>query len=166
MTNAASQQSDADNSASSSVEEPILLEWTCHPVRRRPWVSAAVTLFIVVVAMAVFYGTDSRAFAVLALVVLLMSLAKFYMPTSFKFTPTKVYVKTTTQTLAKDWSQYRTFYADRNGVLLSPFAGPSRLENFRGLYLMFEANRDQVLEIVKSRIGTTTPAQRIDSPEA
>jgi hypothetical protein len=37
-------------------------------------------------------------------------------------------------------------------VLLSPFAEPSRLENFRGLYVMFEGNRDAVTKFVQEHI--------------
>lgn len=135
-----------------------VLEWRCHPVKRRPSVSIAVSLFIIVVAMAVFYSTDSRAFTVLALVVMLGSLAKFYFPTSYQLTDEAIRVKTTTTTIIKSWSQYRSFYPDKNGVLLSPFAEPSRLENFRGLYLMFSDNRDEVIAFVQTHFGRKPPA--------
>ena len=62
-------------------------------------------------------------------------------------------VKTTTQTLHKDWKVYRSYYVDKNGVLLSPFTEPTRLENFRGLYIMFNNNRDEVASFIKARIG-------------
>jgi hypothetical protein len=41
---------------------------------------------------------------------------------------------------------------DKNGVLLSPFAGRSRLENFRGVYVRFGQNKDQVVNFVRSKI--------------
>lgn len=134
-------------------EPGAMLEWRCHPAKRRLSVSFAVSLFVIIVAMAVFYSTDSRAFTVLALVVMLGSLAKFYFPTSYKLTAETVNIKTTTTTISKAWSQYRSFYPDKNGVLLSPFAEPSRLENFRGLYLMFSNNRDEVIAFVQAHIG-------------
>ncbi|MDH3891612.1 MAG: divalent metal cation transporter [candidate division Zixibacteria bacterium] len=155
-------QPNADNSqkcgASASTqltpnEQGDSLQWRCHPVKRRLSVSFAVSLFIIIVAMAVFYSTDSRVFTVLALVVMLGSLAKFYFPTSYRLTAENVTVKTTTTTISKPWSQYRSFYPDKNGLLLSPFAEPSRLENFRGLYLMFSGNRDEVIAFVRDHIG-------------
>ena len=149
--------SDKAASAQPAPTEPgAVLEWRCHPVTRRPSVSIAVSLFVIVVAMAVSYSTDSRVFTVLALVVMLGSLAKFYFPTSYKLTDETVAVKTTTTTITKSWSQYRSFYPDKNGVLLSPFAQPSRLENFRGLYLMFADNRDEVIAFVRAHIGRTS----------
>jgi len=134
----------------------VLLEWRCHPVRRKPLVSIAVSIFVIIVAMAVFYSTYSRAFTVLALVVMLASLAKFYFPTIYKLTDKTVTVKTTTTTITKEWSQYRSLYPDKNGILLSPFAEPSRLENFRGLYLMFAGNRDEVIAFARAHIGRTS----------
>ncbi len=130
-----------------------MLEWTAHPVKRKPLVSVAVTLFVCLVVVAVFYATESRGFAVLAAVVLLLSLARFYFPTSYRLTEEKVMIKYTSQSVARPWSQFRSCYPDKNGILLSPFLEPSRLENFRGLYLMFANNADEVTAFVKSHIG-------------
>lgn len=141
--------------------EPAL-EWTCHPVKRKPLVSALVTLFIFVVVALVYYTTASRAFGVLAAVVMLASLAKFYFPTTYRLTHDRITIKTTTQTLRKDWSIYRSCYPDKNGILLSPFIRPSRLENFRGVYLMFNNNRDEVTSFVKAHIGRKTESRPQD----
>jgi len=138
------------------------LAWNCHPANRRPWVTAGVTGFILVCAMLVYIVMDSKAFATLALVILFASLAKFYFPTRYRLDDAGITVRTSTQTLHKEWSIYRSMYPDRNGVLLSPFAEPSRLENFRGLYLMFANNGDEVVEFIKPRLGTkpATPAAK------
>ena len=132
-------------------EGPVL-EWTVHPMTRRPWITVGVTLFIMVIGMLVFSATESKTFSVFALVVLYASLGKYYFPTSYRLTNDKIMVKTISQKLFKDWSAYRSFYRDKNGLLLSPFAEPSRLENFRGLYIMCRDNRDEVVEFVKARI--------------
>ena len=129
------------------------LEWTSHPVKRRPLLSAVVTLFILLLALLVQNMTSSALFGVLAIVVLTASLTKFYFPTSYKLTDRHVIVKTTMQTLKKDWSIYRSCYPDKNGILLSPFPEPSRLENFRGMYIMFSDNKDEVTAFVKAHIG-------------
>ncbi len=137
----------------SAVSEGPLLEWTVHPVKRRPLVSVAVSAFIVIVVALVRITTDSQAFAVLALVVMAASLAKFYFPTKYRLDQNGVTVKTTTQTLVKEWKLYRSCYPDKNGILLSPFASTSRLENFRGIYLMFQENSEAVTAYCKERIA-------------
>ena len=139
-------------------QEPIAasgeaLEWMVHPVKRKPWISAAVSLFVVAVVAVVRMATDSHAFAVLAAIVMVASLAKFYFPTRYRLDEHKITVKTTTQTITKEWSMYRSCYPDKNGILLSPFAQPSRLENFRGLYLMFAGNHESVTAFCRAHIS-------------
>jgi hypothetical protein len=142
------------------------VEWTVHPVRRRPFVSVLVTLLIIGITAAVFYTTNSRIFGVLALVIMLLSLAKFYFPTRYSFDPQGITIGTTTQSLRKKWSQYRSYYPDKNGVLLSPFSEPSRLENFRGLYIMTERdNRDDIIAYVKDHIGTSPESEQNTSDD-
>lgn len=135
------------------------LAWRIHPVKRKPMLSAVVTLAILLFSFLVFVSTESTFMTVLSLAILFGSLAKFYWPTSFTLTEKEVIVKTTMQTLRKEWSLYRSYWPDKNGVLLSPFAEKSRLENFRGLYLIFGENKDDVIAFVKERIAAQTGAK-------
>jgi len=154
---------DADGAPTEEIDEGETLSWKCHPVKRKPLVSMAVTVLILIVGVAVLYIMQNGFFAVFSMVVMFAALAKFYWPTSYRLSDRRIMIKTTTQTLYKDWSIFRGCFPDKNGVLLSPFAEPSRLENFRGLYIMFDNNRDEVIAFVKARIGgkhlegSTTP---------
>jgi len=130
-----------------------VLAWTVHPVKRRPLVSVAVTAFVIFIAIMVYTWMESHWFTALALLIMLMSLAKFYFPTYYKLTDKGVTVKSTSQTLVKEWKLYRSCYPDKKGVLLSPFVQPTRLENFRGLYVMFEGNGDEVTAFVREQIA-------------
>jgi hypothetical protein len=159
----------APRRAAAPVEDEDVLEWTCHPVRRRPLVSLAVTLFVVMIGVVVYMATASNVFTVLTLVVLYASLAKFYFPTHYRFTGHGIEVKTTTQKLFKPWSMYRSMYPDKNGVLFSPFTRPTRLENFRGMYVLFADNRDAVIEYARNHVGVKaadsgTAQKRNDTP--
>ena len=134
-------------------DEGALLEWRSHPVKRRPLVSVLATLFLTLVAAVVFFATESLGFALLALVVLFASLARFYFPTSYRLSDRRITIKSATQTLHKDWSLYRSCYVDKNGILLSPYTRPTRLENFRGLFLLFADNREEVTAFVRARLS-------------
>lgn len=155
--------------ATGSVKESVdqdegdVLEWTIHPVKRRPLTSTLVTLFIVLISVVVYMAAESFAFAALALVVLFASLAKFYFPTTYRLNDRCITIKTTTQTVRKNWSTYRNSYADKNGVLLSPFTHPSRLENFRGLYLIFADNRDEVIAFIRPRLNDDTTQDTVEN---
>ncbi|MEP0827256.1 MAG: hypothetical protein HRF51_01930 [bacterium] len=133
-----------------------VLEWVSHPAKRNMKVTVAVSIFLLILIIIVYALTQSVFFTVLAFVILYASLAAFYFPTRYRLDDKGIEIKTTTQTLRKNWSQYRSFYPDKNGVLLSPFTRPTRLENFRGVYIRFGNNREDVTSFI-SRKFTKTP---------
>ena len=154
-----------NGSGENSEMNGTVLEWRCHPATRKPLVTTGVTTLILVTGILVFFATASKAFGLIATLVMFASLAKFYFPTFYRLTDEKIMVKTTTQTLHKEWSIYRSYYPDKNGVLLSPFVRPSRLENFRGLYIMFNKNREEVIEFVKTHIAAPAKVTAKDIKE-
>ena len=130
-----------------------IVEWVAHPARNRPVAAVLVAVFVAMVAIGIYSWTCSVLFTVLASVILTGSLAGFYFPTRYEFHDDKVVAGYTLTTIRKEWSQFRSFYRDGNGVLLSPFPSPSRLENFRGLYLRFgECDRERVMEFIRTKI--------------
>ena len=133
--------------------EKLLLSWSTHPAKARPLVTTLVILFLIVLAVLVYLLTYSAVFTVIAAIILYGSLTQYFTKTTYEFTDTKVRVKYVVNKIEKDWAQYRSYYIDKNGVLLSPFAGPSRLENFRGLFIRFADNKDRVAEIVRQKIN-------------
>lgn len=141
------------NAPEQNINNSNSMKWTVHPVKRRPLVSVAVTIFIFIVGFVVDYSAQSDWFTILALVVLFGSLSKFYLPTFYELNDKTVIIKTTTQTLKKEWKLYRSYYPDKNGVLLSPYSEQTRMENFRGIYLMFEKNKDEVLKFIETHIN-------------
>ena len=138
-----SAQTEADTKAAAAA-----FNWSCHPLRKRPLVSVLVTLFVILAVAYVYYSFDSVGFALLTFIVFALSLARYYFPTHYRLSEKGVTIKTPTQTISKQWSEYRSFYPDKNGVLLSPFAEPSRLENFRGIYLMYGGKREQIISYI------------------
>jgi hypothetical protein len=135
------------------VPERSLLLWVTHPAKARPKTTVLVAAFLLLLLVLVYSWTASVILVVISALVLWGSLSQYFLPTTFEFTDTKVRVKYSVNKVEKEWAQYRSYYPDKNGVLLSPFAGPSRLENFRGLYVRYNANRDQVMQVVKEKIA-------------
>ncbi len=130
----------------------VILSWKSHPLKRS---TVKASIAVGAVLLSVIIGSwymESIVFGALAGVVMFGSLAKFFLPTTYSFDAKGVTVKSTTQTFTRPWKMFRSFYKDKNGVLLSPFIGPSRLENFRGLYITFDGNRESVMEIIKEYV--------------
>lgn len=131
--------------------EPIY-EYNCHPARRNMTITVLTTVFLIVCLVLVYLISYSVILTILGSLILFGSMAGFYFPTRYYFFEEHFVVKTRVQALKKEWKLFRSYYPDKNGVLLSPFVHPSRLENFRGLYIKFAGNRDRVMEIVRSKI--------------
>ena len=111
----------------------------------------------------VYLATNSMLFVGIAVVIMLGSLSGFFFPTTYEFYPDKIKVKYILANLEKEWKNYRSFYVDKNGVLLSPFTKPSRLENFRGLYLKFDRGseiKDRVIDYIESKINNPVHSSR------
>jgi hypothetical protein len=128
------------------------LAWRVHLFAERPgrgWM--ALGIMAVVMALLHFAGDDR--FIPFAFVVFFISLAPFFFPTHYELTPDGVTRRVGLFSTRRRWEEFPRFYPDAEGVKLSTFARPSRREPFRGMWLRFAGNRDEVLAYVASKIG-------------
>jgi hypothetical protein len=132
--------------------ETTVLKWSSHPAKKRATISILVVLFLLVVWLAVYFTTSSFFLTGLSVVIMLASLSSFFLPTRYELDQDKVGIYYVLGKKERPWSAFRSFYVDKNGVLLSPFPRPSRLENFRGIYVRFDRNKDLVVDFVKSKV--------------
>lgn len=137
------------------MSDETVLKWSTHPVKRSAKISILIILFLLVIWLLVYLTTLNLFLTVLSVVIMLGSLSAFFLPTYYELDDQKIKVKFFFNTKEKEWNMFRSFYVDKNGVLLSPFEKPSRLENFRGLYVRFNQNKDEVMNFVESRIKRT-----------
>ena len=129
-----------------------VLKWIDHPLRKSRKNLLIVIFFLILAPAVVFFSTKSLFFLLLSIIFLLGSLSTFFLPTTYELSEDGLKVKFFFNTRQAEWGKYRSFYVDKNGVLLSPFEKPSRLENFRGIYLRFNQNKDEVINFIKSKI--------------
>ena len=133
------------------IVERELLRWRSIPAKRTVRTTVLVTVFVLgmPILLAVWYGAF---YGLLGILILGGSLLSFFLPTDYILTDLAVARRYLGIVQKRKWSEFRSYYPDKNGVLLSPFPGPSRLENFRGMYLRFEGNRDEALAVVADRV--------------
>lgn len=129
-----------------------MITWTVHPIKRNWKVSVSVIFFLMSLCVSIYISFDSLAYLFLSAIILFVSLTPFFLPTTYYFQDDLILVKSSFRKFSKDWSFFKSFYADKNGVLLSPFSSPSRLENFRGIYVRFNKNRSEVLDFISKKI--------------
>jgi hypothetical protein len=132
--------------------DEAVLRWSIHPVKRSTKISVLVTIFVLAVWFLVYLTTFSLLLTMLSVVIMLGSLSPFFLPTYYELDEKRIKVRFFFNTKEREWIAFRSFYPDKNGVLLSPFEGPSRLENFRGIYVRFNQNKEEVVDFVKSKI--------------
>jgi len=129
-----------------------VLEWSVRLVTKRPLRAAGMTLFIIAIWVGLYFVYREPWWVIFA--VLLLGGSVFFpllTVTRYRF----------------DHEGVRNFYPDPNGVLLSPFSTPSRLENFRGIYLRFGDNRREVLaylEGIYPQEETSVRAEGVEEP--
>jgi hypothetical protein len=133
-------------------QEKEHLVWTSFPAAESKMKAVIVSVFLVVL-FTFIHLTFGAGWFLIALLLLGGSVAPYFAITRYTMTDEEIVIQHLFFTARKSWSAFRSYYVDRRGVLLSPFSRPSRLENYRGLYLRFGPNRDEVLQFVRRRLG-------------
>jgi hypothetical protein len=125
------------------------LTWSSTPCKRHPFLAVAVGMLVMAVSLAVkvHYGVWWGA---LALSLLTLSVFSYYGPTQYELNAEGVVAQGLLVSYRRAWPEIQTYYADADGVLLSPLPKPSRLAATRGLYVRFADNRDEVLTRVEA----------------
>jgi len=128
------------------------LSWRACPARQRPAAALLAGLAIAAVALAcaalggVFWG-------ILAVVVLLVSLNRFFFPSRFVIDSEGVTATYLLGTQRFAWSEIRRFSCDRHGLYLSTRSRRSRLDAYRGLHLLFGGRREEVLCRIRASLA-------------
>lgn len=130
-----------------------ILEWSVWPAKEKPLLSLGLTVLLIAIWVAVGYIYREAVWVLLAVILLLGAVAPFFVITRYRLDGEGISMKRYVTTMKKRWEELRSYYPDKNGVLVSPFAKPSRLENFRGVYLRFRGNREKVLAVLEQNIG-------------
>ena len=138
---------DVDGRVEACPPEPLV--WSVRPCARNRWLAAAVGLFVLAMSLAVQVLFGSPWWGALALVLLGLSVAPYYLGATYTVAAEGASAAGPFGTHRRTWGELRGCFADADGVLLSPFAKPSRLAYTRGLYLRFADNRDEVMACVE-----------------
>ena len=130
------------------------LTWKVHPLRENWMRSALLLLFLLLLFLGIYGLFQSVFVSLLSAIFVTGSLYKYFVPFRYELYEHQLIVTAPFYRLTKPWSGFRSLYVDKNGVLLSPFTKPSRLENFRGVYVRFGANQSEVVDFLKAKIST------------
>lgn len=131
----------------STRDEPMC--WRVHLAVERPG-RAALLVAVALGSGALCYSLFGNwVFALASAGVLLAATAEFLFPVSYRLDEAGAEMRCLFGGRKMDWSEVRKAYLVEAGVKLSPLPRRSRLEAYRGVFLRFEGNRDEVLAAVR-----------------
>ncbi len=125
------------------------LRWSVHlaSAHRLKLICALAAVALVAVLA---YEVIGPAGPIAVLFAMAGALAEFLFPMRFEIGLESAICRTVFKKAEIPWSRVKTCYLDDCGVKLSPLEPGSRLEAYRGVYLRFADNREQVIEAVKA----------------
>lgn len=115
-----------------------MLAWTSQPARRRPDHAALLAAVVLLSAWAIMVTLEAPYLALVGAVLLLVSVAPFWMPTRYRLDDDGIELRRWPRTRRRPWAELRRAQIGASAALVSPFAEPNRLDRFRGLVLYFD----------------------------
>jgi hypothetical protein len=134
----------------------LLVSWTAHPARQRPRAAIAAATIVLLVGMATWFSFG-EFWGIGAVVILTASLNRFFLPSRFEVNEHGFVARFPLRTQRIEWREVRRFVTDEHGGYLSTRAVASRMDAFRGVHLLFGAERQTIVD----RIPTQIRAARI-----
>jgi len=140
------------------------LTWSVRPAGRNRWLAAAVAAFVLAMSLAVQVLFGSPWWGLLALLLLGLSVAPFYVGATYVVAEEGASAGGLFATHRRAWTEVKGCFPDAEGVLLSPLERPTRLAYTRGLYLRFADNRDEVMDRVEGFMGQAAGVSGAPAP--
>jgi len=147
-----------ENREPSDTEAEVLYSWRVFPAEAHPKKTVFVASAIILLSLASGWYAGAPL-GVLAVLLLSGSLWPFFMPTTYRFTTEGIEQQRWPTTQKRSWSYFRRFDVDPRGILMSPFKTPSRLDPFRGMYLLTANDREELIAIIESKVGVQREAE-------
>ena len=131
--------------------------WKVHPLlseaRSKSLLLMAIVLGTVVIA---WFSIGHFFYGLIALVALVVSLSSYFFPSYYTLDEEGICREHLGHRRLRKWNEFRRVDARSNGLFLSPFSRPTRLDSFRGFFLPFHKNRDQTLYYVQHHVDCRT----------
>jgi len=135
----------------SSAPAPIL-SWRSFPFLEKRAQGISVLVFILLVLAGIWFWTYEWYMVALGALFLFGSLSSYFFPTRYTISDDGVEMRRIGRLVKRGWGEFRSFYADKRGLMLSTFDRPSRMDAFRGFNIHFSGNRDQVIAYVEKHL--------------
>ena len=138
----------------------MTISWKVHPARQRPADAALAAAIVSLAAWAVLVSLQSLLLTALAVLILLVATAAFWLPTTYILDETSVTEQRLGRRRSRAWPELRRFTVGTRGALLSPFARPHWMERYRGMVLLFGTQAPEpVKALLAQKINQSIPTE-------
>lgn len=145
-----------------AAERPtVLLSWRLHLAAQQPAKAVLAGAAVVFTVVCAHLSLHNPWLTLASGLLLASSVADFLFPVRYTLTSAGAEVRGLASAHAIAWSAVRRCYQDAEGLKLSPLPRWTRLERFRGVYLRFAGNREQVIAVVQEQLA----AHGVEVPE-
>lgn len=143
----------------SNNEPKPVLEWYSFPLKDYPKKSLFLLLFLFFVG-AILWNIavvkwDQPLYYILGVIILFIGVAPYFVMTKYEFYEEKFIVRYPFVKVEKQYTDFGSFYTDKNGIMLSTFKQVSRLDSFRGQSIRFSksrAEKEQIIEFLSQKL--------------
>lgn len=133
---------------------PPIYSFTCNTLKDQPQRFFSAVL-IVLAAGLLFSLSFGFAYAIIALVLMVISLPELFFPFKYKLYKDRVMVDRFFYKVTHEYSYYKKVVDDKNGIFLSPYRIKTRMENFRGILIRLpEDKKAEVVAFIKEKVET------------
>ncbi len=137
---------------SSEPTTTVEFSWQAHPASERPGPAILGAVTVLGVAAAASLSGGSWAWGMLALVVLLGTLNRFYFRSRFRIDAGGITARFPLGTRRFEWRLVHRFVVDAHGGYLSTRTKRSWLDAYRGLHVLFGDQRETVIERIRTHL--------------
>jgi hypothetical protein len=131
-----------------------LISWSVHPAGKHP-VKTAVALAGIGIIVGGIYGVShDMTLSAIGFLVFLVCLAPFFQRTDYEMDDEGVTRRCLGIKRTLRWTEIRRYNISRRGVYLSPHRTETWWD-FRGIYMMFNENREMVIAGIQSAMAKT-----------
>ncbi|MEE2874680.1 MAG: hypothetical protein VX893_17430 [Candidatus Latescibacterota bacterium] len=127
-----------------------VIRWQVHPLRWEPPVKSALLAGLILASAAsAAIGFEHWLYGAFSLIVLVIALSRYFFPTLYALNGEGFVSAHLGLSRRRSWAEFQRVDEHRDGVFLGPFTRSGRLDSFRGVFLRFHQNRDEVVYFVR-----------------
>ena len=146
----------SNNYNNQNLVEKSIFSWISFPLVEFPLQSFFVISFFILSAIFVYTITLNFFWVLLSLIFLFSSLFSYFVPTYYKFYDNYVFIKVLIFNRERKYNEFKCFYVDKKGIMLSTFARPRGIDRFRGQSIRFtkeQKEKENILNFLDEKIG-------------